>query len=221
MNLEELNVKKAKELFDSGDKFLLEYLEKFIPSELAELYIDTVNYNSIYGNGLTINDLIKMGKDDKYCKRYAETFIEEYGIDYKDYNTDFSDKYFELRDKLLDKLGLLYYLTDTKELDECGFDERETITEMDKLDEQNSFTIARVMNYNHCIELHYDRGKSWVEYSTKTWYTSWQTEWFNADWFRKNMSDDEVMDKLVELFDEYKANDYNTAYLAQEEYSFM
>lgn len=222
MDLDNLNIKKAKELFDCGDSCLLEYLENFIPEQLEQLYTDILNYNEIYGNGWTINDLIEMGKKDKYWKKRAENFIEKYEIDTQDYDTNFIDKYFKLRDKLLDELGIIDYLTlDSKELDESGFEEGDNIIAIDKIDEGNSFTVARVMNYNHCIELHYNNGNAWIEYSTKTSYTSWESEAYKVEWFTKDMTDTEVIDKLFDLFDEYKANNYSTDGIVRQNNLFL
>lgn len=188
---------------------MLEYLKPFIPKEFEELYQDILNYNEIYANGWDINTLYEMGKEDSYWKERADYFVKKYNIEEKDYDTDFLDKYFQLRDDLLDKLGIEDYVFDEKnDFDSDGYIESEIITSTNDLDEKNSFTVARVINFNHCIELHYTNDKAYLEYGQKINYDYWENEKVNIQWFNKSMSDDEVLDKLCELFENYKKNSY-------------
>ena len=65
-NLYELDLKNLREEFDAGDIFMLEYIEKYLSDDLKNLFIDVMNYNEIYANGWTINELFEMGKKDEY-----------------------------------------------------------------------------------------------------------------------------------------------------------
>lgn len=61
-NLYELDLKTLREEFDAGDIFMLEYIEKYLSDDLENLFIDVMNYNEIYANGWTVNELFEMGK---------------------------------------------------------------------------------------------------------------------------------------------------------------
>lgn len=206
-----LNLKEVKKNFDYGDRCLLDYLEKFIPehsnSELKKLYIDVCAYNEIYANGWTINELFKMGKEDEYWTKRAENFIKQYNVKESEYDeySDFFDKYTKLRDSLLDELGIDTNLLkmDIDKIPEKGFIDKLIINSSDELDEEHSYTVARVLNMCHCVELHYDEGNATIEYGTRLAPDYWESEIEEIEWFNKDMMDDEIIEKLDQLFKEY------------------
>lgn len=211
LNYEELNLKELKKNYDYGDICMLEYLKKFIPDnpndEINKLFIDVCNYNEIYANGWTINNLFEMGKDDKYWIDRANNFIKKYNISKAEYDehSAFFDKYKDLLDTLLTNMGINTNILemDIKKIPEKGFIDGETLTSTKELDEENSFTVARILNFCHCVELHYYKGEATIEYGTKINYDCWKNEIEDADWFDKKMSDEEVCNKLDELFKDY------------------
>lgn len=208
---EDLNLKELKQNYDYGDRCLLDYLRQFIPEdpddEINELYTEVSDYNEIYANGWTIEKLFEMGNEDKYWTTRAENFIKKYNIskdEYSEYST-FFDKYLMLRDTLLNDMGIDDSILDMEvdEIPEKWFITNEVLTSIDELDEENSFTVARVMNLCHCVELHYYDGEAIIEYGTKKGYYYWENNIEEAEWFNKSMSDCEVLDKLEQLFKEY------------------
>lgn len=211
LNYEELNLKELKKNYDYGDICMLEYLKKFIPDnpndEMNKLFIDVCNYNEIYANGWTINNLFEMGKDDKYWIDRANNFIKKYNVSKTEYDeySAFFNKYKDLLDTLLTNMGINTNILemDIKKIPEKGFIDAETLTSTKELDEENSFTVARILNFCHCVELHYYKGEATIEYGTKINYDCWENEIEDANWFDKKMSDEEVCNKLNELFKDY------------------
>ena len=76
------------------------------------------------------------------------------------------------------------------------------LTEIEDLNDENSYTVARVINDNECVELHYSNGMAYIEIGTKNDDNSWDSIIESAEWFNKNLSNDEVLDKLEEIFKE-------------------
>lgn len=106
--MKEFNLDYFKNELRNSDLLALEYLKEYIPEELESLYYEIMNYNEIYGNGWTIEDLLKMGEKDSYWKERAKKFIKEYKITKKNYGnyTKYFEEYTIKRDLLFEKLGL-------------------------------------------------------------------------------------------------------------------
>ena len=206
--LYELDVKKFKENYDLGEFCMLEYLKDYIPNDLEDLYTDAMNYNEIFCNDWTINKLFEMGKEDNYWISKANNFIKKYNVPKEDYgeHQKYFDKYIELRDKLLDELGLSRYISDDLSIDEIsttGLLEGEIITEIKSMNLVNSYTVARAISFGYCVELHYNEGESTIEYGYKITHDYWESEVEEIDWFNTNMKDDEILNKLFKLYDEH------------------
>ena len=206
--LYEVNLKEFKKSFESGDFTMLYFIKDYITPDLKELYHEVLEYNEIYGNGWTIQELFKMGKNDSYWKERAESFIKKYNVPKKDYDeyTKYFDKYCELRDELLDELGLFKYIDNDLSADkipEHGFLEGEIITKPEDIQSGYSYTVARFGDFGHCVELHYNNGEATVEYGYKINHDYWENEIENVDWFKENMSEEDIINKLCKLFAEY------------------
>lgn len=76
------------------------------------------------------------------------------------------------------------------------------IVNIKDLDDENYYTVARVIDNMYCVELHYNKSKPQLEYGTKIADGEWENEFDNADWFNLNMTDEELIDKLLLLFNE-------------------
>lgn len=207
--LYELNLKEFRKNYEYGDSCMLEYIKDYITDDLKELYDDVLNYNEIYANGWTIDYLFQMGKEDNYWLKRSNYFIKKYNVpeeDYKEYYKYF-EKYTELRDKLLDELGIddRYLDSDVsfENISENGFSESEIITKPSEIIEGNSYTVARVRNFGRCAELHYCNGKATVEYGHKLSHDYWESEIDYVDWFDTNISEDLIINKLWDLFNKY------------------
>ena len=80
----------------------------------------------------------------------------------------------------------------------------EIITSISDLDDKHYFTIARVMENDKCVELHYNNGKAHIEYGTKEDNDVWNNNIdSNVDWFNLDLTDNEILLILNCKFDEY------------------
>ena len=83
------------------------------------------------------------------------------------------------------------------------------IPDFNKLNDKGSFTVARVIDGIHCVELHYIDGVATIEYGTRLDDDYWESEIEEINWFDKNMSEEVMANKLWNLFDkEYGENNY-------------
>ncbi len=121
-NLDEIDLKEFKKNFESGDLIMLDYIKDYITPDLEDLYYEVLEYNEIYANGWTIADLFKIGETDSYWTERAKNFIKKHKVPKKDYdeNIKYFNEYCELRDKLLDDLGLLKYINDDLSVNEIS-----------------------------------------------------------------------------------------------------
>ena len=82
------------------------------------------------------------------------------------------------------------------------------LTDLDKLNDTSSFTIARVINGVNCVELHYAEGKATIEYGERIKDDEWQSTIEDIGWYNKDMTEDEISDKLWSLFDYHYGEEY-------------
>lgn len=78
----------------------------------------------------------------------------------------------------------------------------ETITKIEELDDDNYYTVARAMSDNNCVELHSNKGNIHIEIGTKVNDNEWENEFEDASWFNKNLSNQDILDKLYEIYNE-------------------
>ncbi len=78
----------------------------------------------------------------------------------------------------------------------------EIITNINELEDNKSYTVARVMNKINAVELHYINGIPTVELGTRRNEDTWDNEIVDADWFNKNLSNKDVIKKLEEIFND-------------------
>ncbi len=206
--LYEIDIKELRKNYDLGDLCMLEYLKNYISSDLMDLYQDVLNYNEIYANGWTIKDLFDMGKEDSYWTNRANSFIEKYDISKEDYSKfgKYFDKYVELKDKLLDEMGLSSYIDQDYSIEDIlpgGIIEGDNIIQPKEINDKDSYTVARVMNFGNSVELHYSNGIATIEYGYKITHDYWESEIEEIDWFNKNMTENAINEKLFELFEEH------------------
>ena len=75
------------------------------------------------------------------------------------------------------------------------------ITPIKYLNNKYSFTVARVIDGLHCIELHTSNGISTIEKGIRTAVDYWESEIEEINWFNFDMTEEEIADRLRELFD--------------------
>lgn len=86
--------------------------------------------------------------------------------------------------------------------------EYDTVTNLDELDEEHHYTVARIIDNDKCVELHYNNGNAIVEYGTKVSEDEWENEIEDANWFDKSMSEDEMYDHLEKLLQKFNEEEY-------------
>lgn len=75
------------------------------------------------------------------------------------------------------------------------------ITPIKYLNNKDSFTVARVIDGLRCIELHTSSGISTIEKGIRSAVDYWESEIEEINWFNFDMTEEEIADKLWELFD--------------------
>ena len=78
----------------------------------------------------------------------------------------------------------------------------EIITNINELEDNKSYTLARVMNKLNAVELHYINGIPKVELGTRRNEDTWDNEIIDAEWFNKHLSNEDVIKKLEEIFND-------------------
>lgn len=82
--------------------------------------------------------------------------------------------------------------------------EADMVTKLSDIKEfpDRSYTVARVMNEKHCVELHYCDGEVWLEIDQRESEDSWCGNIEDVDWFNFDLTEDEIFDKLEVEFAE-------------------
>ena len=75
------------------------------------------------------------------------------------------------------------------------------ITPIKYLNNKDSFTIARVIDGLHCIELDISNGVSTIEKGIRLEEDYWESEIEEINWFNFDMAEEEIADRLWKLFD--------------------
>lgn len=78
----------------------------------------------------------------------------------------------------------------------------EIITNINELEDNKSYTVARVMNKLNAVELHYINGIPKVELGTRRNEDTWDNEIIDAEWFNKHLSNEDAIKKLEEIFND-------------------
>ena len=82
------------------------------------------------------------------------------------------------------------------------------LTDLNKLNDEDSFTIARVIDGVNCVELHYVEGKATIEYGERISDEEWESEIEEVDWYNPKMTKEDISDKLWALYE----NSYGEQY---------
>ena len=76
------------------------------------------------------------------------------------------------------------------------------IVNIKDLDDKHYYTVVRVIDDINFVELHYNKSKPQLEYGTKIADGEWENILENVDWFSLDMTDEELIDKLLHIFKE-------------------
>ncbi len=136
--------------------------------------------NEYYNAFLNVNEAIKHFQDLNYKVDFKNKYVAGTGCIVEEYSI-------QKNKELLNHKEGAYYLS---------------ITNTNKLNDIDSFTVARVIDDINCVELHYNGGKATIEYGIKINDDEWENEVEEVDWFNKEMSEEDIEKKLWELFNE-------------------
>lgn len=76
----------------------------------------------------------------------------------------------------------------------------ETITELKDIKEDNYYTVARATDESNCVELHCDNGELSLEIGEKDEDGTWNDDIIFVDWDFEDLTDENILDKLYEIF---------------------
>ena len=138
--------------------------------------------NEFYKTFPNSNSVIEYFKNLDYDVNYRNKYIayttgcivEEYGIQR---NIELSDR----------KEGPYYFQN----------------VDINELSDDDTFAVAGVTDGVNCVELYYNQGKAAIEYGTRFKSDEWESEFQEIDWFNKDMSEEEISNKLWSLFAEH------------------
>ena len=71
-----------------------------------------------------------------------------------------------------------------------------------KEDDNYSYTVARILNDDYCIELHYKNHKATLEYGTRVALDKWENTVENIEWFKPTLTEEYVLERLNTLYDQ-------------------
>lgn len=148
---------------------------------------------------------VSVHKDDSFYKFFKN--IDEAQKHFEDLNYDinFKNKYIASTGCIVEE----YDISKKKELSD--WKEKSyflLLTDLNNINDEGSFTIARITNGINCVELHYVEGKATIEYGTRIKEDEWENIVEDVDWFNKNMSEEEISNKLWEQFDYHYGEEY-------------
>lgn len=144
---------------------------------------------------------VSVHKDNSFYKFFKNTIEAKEHFRNLNYDVNFKNKYIAGTGCIVEE----YDIFKTKEKEEPYF---LLLTDLDKLNDKDSFTIARVTNDNNCVELHYIAGNATIEYGVKVNQDEWENTIENVDWYNTSMTENEISDKLWEIFDYQYGEEY-------------
>lgn len=150
-------------------------------------------------------DDVSVHKDGTFYKHFKNLLdAKEH---FKDLNYDI-----EFRDKYIAGTGCVvevYDISKNKELTDWKEEPYYLLlTDLDKLNDTDSFTVARVIDGVNCVELHYDAGQATIEYGTRIKDDEWESYIEDVDWFHKDIIEKEMSDKLWNLYEKSYGENY-------------
>lgn len=144
---------------------------------------------------------VSVHKDNSFYKFFKNTIEAKEHFRNLNYDVNFKNKYIAGTGCIVEE----YDIFKTKEKEEPYF---LLLTDLYKLNDKDSFTIARVINDNNCVELHYIAGNATIEYGVKVNHNEWKNTIEDIDWYNTSMTEEEISDKLWEIFDYQYGEEY-------------
>ena len=148
---------------------------------------------------------VSVHKDNSFYKFFKNTIEAKKHFEDLNYDISFKNKYIAGTGCIVEE----YDISKNKELEDWKEEPYFLLlADLDELNDEDSFTIARVINGNNCVELHYIEGRATIEYGTRVKQDEWESIVEDIDWYNTNMTEEEISDKLWELFDYHYGEEY-------------
>lgn len=150
---------------------------------------------------------VSVHKDSSFYKSFQNVADAKKHFEDLNYEINFKNKYIAETGCIIEE----YDISKSKELDDWNKEPYFLLlTDLDKLNDEDSFTVARVINGINCVELHYNKGVATIEYGTRVSGDEWENKEEDIVWFNKSMDENSLQDQLMTLFEKefLKDDDY-------------
>lgn len=203
MNLQNLNLSILSDYYLNNIDDFTEYIKDFVPEELYPFYEKVLGTQEVYNMKCEIDDLYDLKIDDLDLQEEFKALKSRYKIQNDLSRDEYYKLYLNAKEDLLGNLGI-----DKNDLNGLpnGPLTLEIITDLKDIDEMHSFTVARIINFNQSIELHYCKGVATIEYGKRIEYNYWENEIVSCNWFNLDIKNNAILDKLFCSFVEYFGN---------------
>lgn len=153
---------------------------------------------------------VSVHKDNSFYRFFKNTIEAKEHFKNLNYDMEFKNKYIASTGCIVEE----YDISKIKNMDDLKEKSYFLLTaDLEKLDDNNSFTIARVTNDINCVELHYIEGKATIEYGIKINRDEWENTVEDIDWYDKDMTEKEIKNKLYELYDSHFETSIDNQYM--------
>ena len=89
----------------------------------------------------------------------------------------------------------------------------EIVTPLNELDISHHFTVARSMENDKCVELHYNDGHASIEITQRVDENTWEEiDTIKAKWFNPKMSENKLLNRIDRLYERYFEPEKSTDY---------
>lgn len=140
---------------------------------------------------------VSVHKDDSFYKSFQNIADAKKHFEDLNYKVKFKNKYIAGTGCIVEE----YDISKNNELE--NWEEEPyflLLTDLNELNDEDSFTVARVINGINCVELHYNNGVATIEYGTRVSDDEWEDKEEAATWFNKSMDENSIYDQLMTLF---------------------
>lgn len=141
---------------------------------------------------------VSVHKDDVFYKMFKNIKEAKEHFQNLNYEVDFRHRYIADTGCIVEE----YNISKNKEL--TAWKEKPYflyITRPDELNDEGSFTVARIIDGVNCVELHYVEGKATIEYGTRVKEDEWENIIEDIDWYNKDMLEEVISNRLWELYE--------------------
>ena len=166
--------------------------------EQDEIVIEPKKYQYYLGAKVYI------GIEEYEIQSFDDETVRCYDYQYPLFSKEFSREEFDKRVKENPANDHLIIKEEQETTQDYEF---EIVTPLNQLNDNDFFTVARIIDLDNCVELHYNAGNATVEFGTKISLDEWEDYIEDIDWFNKDTSKNLMLEKLEYLFRDFKGYD--------------